>query len=343
MKALFLGLGGVGQRHLRNLKALRPDTEIAAVRHARRTFEITADLAVDDQVNIEEKYDIRVFKSLEQGIDQFAPDISIIATPSSLHAEQASSLVAAGVPILLEKPLAHDEPAMDALVNAQKIHATPVMVGYMLRFHPGARKLRDMIRDGAVGRLYSGHVVAHTYMPDWHSYESPSDYYVGSRALGGGTVLTNIHLIDLLAWILGTPERLWCRGGRLSNLDIDVEDTVSALFDYQIDGSPVPVTMNMSFVQNPQANQMVFRGASGEIVWDLGADELVLTDTSGKSEQISVEGLEWNDLFIREMQHFIEAVTGNHPMESALQDVTGGQRMAFALKSSLERNEIVCL
>ncbi len=40
MKVLFLGLGGVGQRYLRNLIQLMPDIEIAAVRHRKQLFEI---------------------------------------------------------------------------------------------------------------------------------------------------------------------------------------------------------------------------------------------------------------------------------------------------------------
>ena len=53
MKALFLGLGGVGQRHMRNLRAIEPNAEFAAVRHRGRRFEITPELEADETVDIE--------------------------------------------------------------------------------------------------------------------------------------------------------------------------------------------------------------------------------------------------------------------------------------------------
>lgn len=52
VKVLFLGLGSVGQRHLRNLRQLRPGAGIAAVRHDDRWFEITPDLAADRSVDM---------------------------------------------------------------------------------------------------------------------------------------------------------------------------------------------------------------------------------------------------------------------------------------------------
>ena len=56
MKALFIGLGGVGQRHLRILKKLYPNIQIGAVRKRGNTFEISDDLKIDKNVNIIKKY-----------------------------------------------------------------------------------------------------------------------------------------------------------------------------------------------------------------------------------------------------------------------------------------------
>ena len=58
MRALFIGLGGAGQRHLRLLKEMYPDAEVAAVRTRRRIFEIDDDLKVNENINLEEKFGI---------------------------------------------------------------------------------------------------------------------------------------------------------------------------------------------------------------------------------------------------------------------------------------------
>ena len=59
MKALFVGLGGIGQRHLRILRDLMPKVEISAVRRRGRRFEITDQLEADYSVDLIEKYQIR--------------------------------------------------------------------------------------------------------------------------------------------------------------------------------------------------------------------------------------------------------------------------------------------
>ena len=60
MRAVFFGLGGAGQRHLRNLKFLYPECEIAAIRSVNRTFEISNDLTANPDVDIMDKYNIRI-------------------------------------------------------------------------------------------------------------------------------------------------------------------------------------------------------------------------------------------------------------------------------------------
>lgn len=341
MKVLFLGLGGVGQRHLRNLRQIRPDVRIGAVRHTGRTFEITPELRADAAINIEEKYAIACYPDLDTAVSDFGPDFAIIATPSNTHASLALALVRRGVPVFLEKPISDHEADLDELLRETEARGVAVMVGYMLRFHPGARRLKELFDARVLGAIQSAHIVADTYMPEWHPYEGVSDFYAGRSDLGGGTVLTNIHLVDLLHWMLGSPDRLWCRGGKRSAYDIDVEDTVTALFDYTDSAGSLPVSLNMSFVQKPVANEMTFRCASGTLGWDLGTGR-VTVGTNGEGPRTDAfTDHAWNDMFVEELEHFIECLDNGSAPETALETVVGGHRMALAMKASLASGEIV--
>mgnify|MGYP002821820466 CR=1 FL=1 len=82
MKALFVGLGGVGQRHLRNLKAIVGDNlDVSAYRTRGLTKEISNTLEVDDKVDINSQYGIRVFDDLDAALND-GPDAVFICNPT---------------------------------------------------------------------------------------------------------------------------------------------------------------------------------------------------------------------------------------------------------------------
>ena len=103
MKVLFIGLGGIGQRHLRILKKILPDAKISAVRHSGRVNEITDTLQLNSDVNIERKYDIDIYTSIEEAVID-KPDFAIVANPTSLHVETAFELVKNKIPVLSLSP-----------------------------------------------------------------------------------------------------------------------------------------------------------------------------------------------------------------------------------------------
>lgn len=341
MRALFLGLGGVGQRHLRNLRHLVPDAEIAAVRSLGRAFEIGPTLTADHSVDIVAKYAIRCFATIERAVADFRPDFAVVASPTSVHAEQTIALMQAGVPVLLEKPATASSAELDRLLAVQAETKVPVAVAYMLRTNPSVRRLRDLVASGRLGRLYAVDAVANSFMPGWHPYEKPTDFYAGRKDLGGGAILTEVHLCDLLDAMLGRPRRVWCVGGALSPYGLDVEDSVTALMEFEQDGRPLPVTLAVSFVQRPVRFGIQVKGERGTIAWDLLSTKVVVEDAeAGTTEEFAVPAFERNTMFVDEMAAFLAGLkTGR--FETSLPVVAGGQRLALAMKESLESGQMI--
>jgi UDP-2-acetamido-3-amino-2,3-dideoxy-glucuronate N-acetyltransferase len=84
-----------------------------------------------------------------------APDVQavVIATPAATHAEVGTSALAAGKHVYLEKPIAlavRDAEALAALAAAK---SRVLMVGHLLRYHPGFMKLMELVRDRALGKI----------------------------------------------------------------------------------------------------------------------------------------------------------------------------------------------
>lgn len=335
MKVLFCGLGGIGQRHLRNIRKIVPHAEFAAVRRIGRTFEIDDSLRPDYSVDITEKYSVRTYKTLWEAFE-FRPDFAVVANPTSAHVATTTALVKERIPVFLEKPVSSEEEGLDQLVELSSSLSIPTMVGYMLRFHPGVQKLKSLIDGNRIGRLFSVHVALNSYMPSWHVYEQYNEFYAGVAALGGGVILTEVHEIDLLDWFFGAPKRLWVIGGKQSAFEFDVEDTVCCLFEHEFRRSMLPITVNMSFVQRPIGRTITLYGEQGAINWDFVNSSISVEDQAqGVRETFAMTGFERNSLFVSEIEHFLECLTRKTEPLTSLQRVASGHKTALRMRRAL--------
>lgn len=336
LSVLFLGLGGVGQRHLRNLRHLRPEARVAAVRHVGRRFEIKPDLNADAGTDIVEKYGITVYSDMATALREFRPDCAVVASPTSAHAAQAAELLAAGIPLLLEKPACQDDAELDRLLAAQAAGGAMVMVAYMLRFNPSVVRLRRWVAERRLGKVTGIDVEANSYLPAWHPYESFKDFYAGRKDLGGGAILTEIHLVDLLGAMFGAPRRLWSVGGALSPHGLEVEDSVASLLEYQLDGRVLGATVNVSFMQRPVRHAITVKCEQGRLVWTLADNKVVAEDCgAGVVDSFTAAGFERNQMFVDELAHFLACLESGAEPESSLAQAAAGQRIANAMRRSL--------
>lgn len=342
MKALFCGLGGVGQRHLRVLKEIVPDIEIAAVRTRGRTFEIRDDMTADQGVDIEKKYGIRKYISIDASFC-FNPDFAVVAKPTSLHVETTTELVKSGIPVLVEKPLSNAPDGVKELLDLSIEKRIIVAVGYMMRFHPCAIQIKKYVNERALGRIYNVIVSVNSFMPSWHSkYEDYGDLYAGRNDLGGGVLLTEIHEIDLLYWFFGMPKRVAAVGGALSRFNLDVEDTAAILLETTTGKETFPATINMSFVQKTPLRQFLLLGEFGKIEWDILKGRLSFDDFEHDNHMIhDFSEFERNDMFRNQIKHFLKCLESDERPLNSLENVLGGHFIALSAKESLKTGKFV--
>ena len=339
MRVLFCGLGGIGQRHLRLLRELRPNAKIAAFRVKNRSFEISDKLVADRKIDILSKYDIRCFGSISEAV-AFKPDLSIVANPTSVHVDTARKLIEHGIPVFVEKPLSDGIEGVDELLQVSSETHIPVFVGYMMRFHPAAIKMKKLVDDKVLGKIYDAHVVVNSYFPDWHPYEKYNELYAARKELGGGVVLTEIHEIDLLCWYFGVPNRVASMGGKLSDLDIDVEDTANILIEYSFNSSPVIASVHLSFVQKTPLRQLTISGEYGSIQWDISMGVIQLDDFVNDIHQTwDYHQIERNDIFRSQMDYVLRCVEGRVEPEYALDSIKASQATAVAILQSLRTGQ----
>jgi predicted dehydrogenase len=333
---LFVGLGGIGQRHLRNLRALLGDSvEVVAYRVRRERQTLDDNLQVVPGVDLEQKYGVTVCSDLEQALAS-RPDVVFITNPSSLHVPVALEAARRGCHLFIEKPLSHSlaqVAELSALCEAQKL---VTCVAYQLRYHPGFLRLRQLLAAGALGRLLSVRAEVGEYLPGFHPYEDYRRMYASNSALGGGVTLSQIHEIDYLCALFGAPRRVFSMGGHVSSLEIDVDDVAISLLEFaRSDGSPLFVELHQDFVQRPAQRSVTVLGERGKLCWSLSGRYLEHRDESGKSlERHSYAEFSRNQAFLDELANFFGCVIRGEPCTPSLQDGALSLEVAVALLAS---------
>lgn len=344
LRALVVGLGSIGQRHVRNLRALLgADVELFALRSRGLTRVVGERAVVDEHANVAERYRITELRRLEDAIAA-RPDVAFICNPTRLHVPVAQALADAGCHLFLEKPIADDMTGVDALAETVHSRGLVAMVGCQMRFHPCLQRLHQLLAVGALGRVTAARLAIGEYMPGWHPYEDYRSSYAARRDLGGGVILTLIHEIDYAYWLFGQPSQLYAVGGRLSDLEIDVEDTASILMRCRAGDRPLPVHVQMSFLERPPMRRCEVVGDAGKVVVDLVANTLQSWNRKGETfELIDIPGFERNDLFLDELGHFLRCVRGLEQPLVPLADGIATLRMALAARESIDTGKLVSL
>lgn len=125
-------------------------------------------------------------------------DAAIVASPNETHAEIAVGLIQAGIPTLVEKPIAGTIADGMKIIAASEECGTPVLMGHHRRYNPIIARMQEIVKSGDLGALVAFSGVWSVYKPD--------PYYDAAWRTGptGGPILINlIHEIDYLQAILG--------------------------------------------------------------------------------------------------------------------------------------------
>ena len=185
----ILGTGVVSRKFLLGLRSSKFDARVVAV--ASRTRANAEAFARDFKVP-------RVAESYTAACALPEVDAVYIATPPSLHEEQALMAIAAGKPVLLEKPFAMDAAQARRIAEAARSAGVFCMEGMWTRFLPLTRHLKQMLESGAIGELrsFSGSY-AQANRPD-------SGANIFNAALGGGALLhRGVYPLSMACHLMG--------------------------------------------------------------------------------------------------------------------------------------------
>jgi predicted dehydrogenase len=249
----IIGLGNIGRYHAGYVLAGKvPRCRLAAVgaRHGTEGLNLPASVAVFDDVE-------KLFRS-------GAVDAVLIATPHFSHPELGASAFAAGLHVLVEKPIAAHKADAERFIRAQLQHPGCVFGAmFQLRAEPRYQQMRDLIRGGALGAITRVSWIN----TDWfrpEAYYNSSPWRATWRGEGGGVLLNQcLHNLDALQWLVGMPSRVrgFCQFGRFH--DLEVEDDVTAYLEW---ANGATGTFVSSTGEAPGTNRLEVAGTKGRLV-----------------------------------------------------------------------------
>lgn len=204
------GAGLIGRRHIDLIQA-NPDTELVAI--------VDPDPAA---ALLATEWGVAHFEDIEALFQSHRPDGAILATPNHLHVSQALTCLKAGVPALIEKPVAHTLADGERLHRIAQQSRVKLLVGHHRAHSPILTRAREVIHEGLIGEPVAVMGSALFYKPDSYFDQAP-----WRREAGGGPILINlIHEIGNLRSLLGEVTAVQAMASNVTR-GFSVEDTVT--------------------------------------------------------------------------------------------------------------------
>lgn len=212
---LIVGVGSIGERHLRCFQATgRATVSFVEINDTLRT-------------TIAERYGVPGFADLDAALAP-RPQAAVVATPANQHIPLATKLAAAGLHVLIEKPLATTIDGVDRLAAIVREQHLVAAVAYVYRCFPALAAMREALLSGKFGLPVELVAVCGQNFPTYRP--AYRETYYTNRATGGGAIQDALtHLLNAGEWLVGPIDQLVADAAHRVLAGVDVEDTVHLL------------------------------------------------------------------------------------------------------------------
>ena len=328
MRIALLGCGRIGRMHAENL-----------MRHPQAVLTMVYDVHLPSAEAVASSCGVPV--AHDSGTVFTSPEVDavLVASATDTHARFIEEAVAAGKPILCEKPIDLDLARVNAC--AEKIAGTrvPVQIGFNRRFDPGHQAARQAVMDGEIGELHQVVITSRDpAMP-------PREYY---ESAGGLFRDMTIHDFDLARFMLGEePEEVFAIAGRMIDKplmdELDDHDTAMILLRT---GSGRQCHINNSRTAVYGYDQRVeLLGSEGMLVSDNRkpheARRYSKTGVEAASPYLYFFIERYEEAYLAEIDAFLACVESGSTPEPGFEDGRRALRLAEAAYLSLRDERLV--
>jgi predicted dehydrogenase len=294
-RVALIGLGAMGRNHLRVLSEL-DGVELAAVcDQDRNTVEVAS-----------RTHSVPGYSSLDQMLERERLDAAVIAVPTRFHEQAGLAALEHGLHVLIEKPIASSLEEGRKLVEAAAGAKRLLAVGHIERFNPAVKELQRRLAAGEIGRIFQ----------------------IQARRLGpfparirdvGVVVDLATHDLDVMHHLAASSvQRLYAETEQ--RIHTDHEDILNALLKFE---SGVLGVLQVNWLTPTKIRELSVLGERGMFVCNYLTQDLAQFKNAEMTEPAKAvtEGeavtfpITPSEPLRLELQSFVEAVRGEHPLE----------------------------
>jgi predicted dehydrogenase len=291
---LIIGVGSIGQRHLRCFQATG--------RVRASICEVNAELR--EQVARTQGID-RAYAGLDEALAD-RPDAAVVTTPAHLHVPMAIQAAEAGAHLLVEKPLGTNLVGLERLAVIVRQRRLTAAVAYVQRANPIFQAMREAIVAGRFGPPVQVVVVSGQHFPTYRpAYRT---IYYRDRATGGGAIQDALtHLVNLAEWLVGPAERVLADASHQVLEGVEVEDTVHLLSRH----GPVMASFALNQHQAPNETAVTVVCRRGTARYEPFLNRWRWMDKPEEPwHDQCAEPVERDAMFLRQAESFLAAIDG---------------------------------
>ena len=290
LTALFVGMGSIGTRHLRNLSHICKEQGIALYCDALRS-----DLTNPLRPGVEEMLQHQ-FIQLDGSSALPHYDLAFITNPTALHAQTLFNIKDRATTLFIEKPIV----ARDQIYLSVKELTNPGQKAYVaapMRWSKVFMETKDYLDEHPDQRVFNARAISSSYLPDWRPGVDYRTVYSAIERLGGGVDIDLIHEWDYLVYLFGFPTQTYNLKGTFSDLEIDSNDLSVYIAQYPTMLAEVHLDY---FGRTPRRTLELFFH-DGTLTADFIRHSITFPDGH---EEVYEENN--NDWYLREMDYFLD-------------------------------------
>jgi predicted dehydrogenase len=331
-KILVVGLGSMGKRRIRNMQHLGFNQIYG--------FDIREDRCIETT----EKYEINIVGNVENAILENKIELLIISVPPDIHHHYIELALSYNLHFFVEASVVDTGIAesIDRL-KGRHIVAAPSSTLY---FHPAIKKIYEIVGAGILGKITN--VIYHSgqYLPDWHTYEKVSDFYVSKQETGGAREIVPFEL-TWIAKLFGFPKSVYGIYKKTINIEgaPNIEDTYNALLEY----NDFIINLTVDVVSRNATRVLLINGDQKQLTWNWNDNEIRIFDPlTNHYTSIAYEANEaetnynkniTEQMYFDELNNFFDAIEGKDNFFNTMEFDHKILKLLYAIENSYKTEQ----
>lgn len=331
-KILIIGFGSIAQRHLKNIRLLKPEATIGVWRQHSHSSDLGEYTSLVNEIMFDQEDALA-----------FNPDVVFVTNPSTRHCADGLLFAQYGAHVFFEKPLANTDEGLKELMDVVRSENCVAMVGYNIRFFQPFQIMKQAIDQGKIGKVLHVRASVGQYLPDWRPAQDYRTTVTANKQLGGGIVAELSHEIDYAVWFAGRMKEVRAVTGGLSDLDIDVEDVADIVLTTE-NGTFVNIHLDMIDRIKNRSCRIV--GSEGTLWWDAhdgSRVSLYQAQTQATTQLFYEENIDFNQMYIDEIAEFFQCIDEQKMPSTSLADGEHVVKIIDGIHQSVRTGKLVTL